>query len=149
MTQTIELSDEQYAALQNGEDVIIKAPEKKVVPWEPEGGSYYVGSTGTFHTGISQPSYKEYGVERVTRKVAEKAAKAMRTFNRLLAYRDEFDPDFLFDATKYNWFVYFNFDSQKYSWSYARDAMYIGQVYMSKPVAIELVEKLNNKEVVL
>ena len=94
----------------------------------------------------------EFGVERQTKKAAEKASAAMRTYNRLLAYVDEFGGDWEADwgdeiQVKYSVFYVYRdrlWDSAG-RWALCTS----GTVYMSRDCAEGLVAKLNSGEVVL
>lgn len=127
-------------------DDVFKEP--KIVPWKPVGGDYYINTAGCVHKSESTQHCSEFGTERPTREQAEKARDEMRVFNRLLAYRDEFDPDFDFEEAGCGSTVYHT----GYGYATTTDDLYgrnVGTVYMSKAVAEELCRKLSNGEVVL
>lgn len=123
--------------------------EEKQKQWEPEGGEFLC-----HHTGFIVDSNKDDFASKIngcaykTGKQAEKAAAAMRTHNRLLAYVAEFAPDYEFAFGKENWYVC-NLNGGDFSAGgdiYIKD---VGKVYMPKDVALELRRKLNSGEVVL
>lgn len=119
--------------------------------WEPKHGPYYVCSSGEI-TAIPQRQTDDNGVTRLTRKQAEKAAKKMRTFNRLLAYVDEHAPDYVpdwDDQYEKKYYVYYDNSSSGWSLSYDQTDQTAGTVYMPKEVANELSNKLNNGRVEL
>lgn len=129
-------------------DDIFDKPE--VVAWEPVGGDYYVDADGGVeHTGYTNNCYSEFGTERPTLEQAKKARDEMRVFNRLLAYRDEFDPDFDFEADGFGYSIYPNgtcgFRTKMEDYA-TRE---LGTVYFSGAVAEELCKKLSSGEVVL
>jgi len=123
--------------------------EPAIEKWEPEGGKWYVDYDGCSElTRRSEKDSRNFGTERMTEQQADKARDEMRVFNRLLAYRDEFDPDFDFEGAGEGWLIYrrvteFAYGRHEYA------LRNIGCVYMSKEVAEELCEKLNSGEVVL
>ncbi|MBK2126251.1 hypothetical protein [Fangia hongkongensis] len=121
--------------------------------WEPRGGAYQIGSDGlTFYGYKDNPEVCDFGMSRRTKENATKAAKKMRTFNRLLAYVDEFDPDFEFkhveNDVEHNWLVFFDQNENKYDCYYYPEK-FLGAVFMSKEVARELCRKLNSGDVEL
>lgn len=126
-------------------DDVFEEPE--IVPWEPVRGEWNIEPELVFEGGPYE-SYCDFGLARCSKEQAEKARDEMRVFNRLLAYRDEFDPDFDFEEAGCGSTVY------RFGYGYATttDDLYgrnVGTVYMSKAVAEELCRKLSNGEVVL
>jgi len=116
---------------------IWKEPKKV---WEPQGGEYYLNSTGTIYKGISsEPHHKFKTIEQ-----AEEAAKLMNTYARLIAYINEIAPchdktgagDFLYKAPSGFWYVLHTMTPG------------LGMLTMPKEVAEELCKKLDSGEVV-
>ena len=94
---------------------------------------------------------KEDAPTMLTIEAAEKASSAMRTYNRLLAYVDEFGGDWEADWSddQYNYCVYYAHYGKTWNTSmYSRRSL-CGTVYMSQDCAKGLVAKLNSGEVVL
>jgi len=155
MNNTITLTECQMQQLQAGESITIEPPKVKPTQWEPKGGSYWIDSTGYVgHVLLagSVEEYKRFGTERDSETQAEKAIKAIRIHNRLLTYVDEFDPNYNPDwANPYEnkYYVYYDHNSGKWSYSQFYSRCAIGIVYMSKECAKALVTKLNSGEVVL
>lgn len=118
--------------------------------WEPIGGPWAVNTTGTVEYWNSN-GRRFFGCERKTKEQAEKAAKKMRTFNRLLAYVDEHAPDYEADWSKNgkNYFVCFDHDIKKWKVEYDLQEEDAAQVYMPKEVAIKLADDLNSGRVEL
>ena len=88
----------------------------------------------------------------LTIEAAEKASSAMRSYNRLLAYVDEFGGDWEADWSFVSQNKYcITYDKLQLQWEV--DCKYrtycLGAVYMSKECAEGLVTKLNSGEVVL
>ena len=90
--------------------VVAKPAVKK---WEPKGGDFFVGAGGSVSMYDSRTFTKEFGMERETRDQAQRAAKEMRRFNRLLALRDE-----LYVGKDVNWL---NDKEEKYSLYYSHE----------------------------
>lgn len=128
---------------------------REVLTWTPKGGDWFVNILGRVMDRVDSFTRRdaiqaiEFGITRPTKYQAEKAAESMRVHNRLLAYRDEFDPGYKWTHHEENTFICYDMDEKRYRcntncFSYMPDG-----VYMSKRVADELVEKLNNGSVVL
>jgi len=116
--------------------------------WEPEGGGFYINCGGETYECASDTHTREFGAERKSRRQAEQAAIAMRRFNRLLAYKDEFAPDYVFDRAFNNWLVFLERDNTfriDYTSCYCEPTT----VYFPEKAARELCEKLNSGKVVL
>lgn len=124
-----------------------------VIPdkWEPEGGEFYIWANCSIERGHSDPDYRAFGTEYATREQAEKAAKAMRAHNRLLAYVAEFATDWESGCDKgvERYYVYFDLARMKYAHCYDVYTKNMCTVYMPENVAIELASKLNSGEVEL
>ena len=118
---------------------------KPIEQWEPKGNWFINGYGDIIASDVLAD--KKHGSFSLTRKAAEKMSKAMRQFNRLLAYKDEFEPDFKWIKTENNCYVCFANDQ----WRIASNPTYNNptNVYFSKNQAEILVDKLNSKEVVL
>lgn len=131
----------------------IRAEENKLKQWEPVGGSYYICGSGEVAEAPSDGQCLMFGTERPTEEQAIQARNEMRVFNRLLAYRDEFDPEFVPDWNNGCWdkfYVYYAYGPHgTWSTASARDNHVLGVVYMSKEVAEDLARKLNSGEVLL
>lgn len=116
--------------------------------WKPEGGGHYINSGGECYECASDTHTREFGAERKTREQAEQAAIAMRRFNRLLAYKDEFAPEYVFNRDFNNYYVFFDYDN-----TFRIDATSVycqpTTVFFPEDVARELCKKLNSGKVVL
>lgn len=116
--------------------------------WEPKGGDFFVNINGKIShcpNSGSLKDFSEFGVEYTTREQAEKAAKAMRAHNRLLAYVAELAPDMpIGDA-----YVAWSCDSGNWDVFVNRKYRTAGAVHMPYEVAAKLCNKLNSGEVEL
>lgn len=157
--KTIELTKEELEELLNrksGEiifgnlDVKVK---KKAEQWEPKGGEYYVTPAAEVYTVSREYAIynkmSQSGTVFKSFSQAESAAKKMRTFNRLLAYVDEFDPEYEFNIDKTNFYIELNHAKTEYQVEKTYCYENLSTVYMSKEVAKELCRKLNSGDVVL
>lgn len=136
--------------LEEKQKALAAMPEK----WEPKGGDYWVNSWGQicFAGGISGKEKRDFGAEHATRQQAEKAAKAMRAHNRLLAYVAEFAPDWepdWLDEYQLKAEVVFSASSGEWYVECSVNCFNPSAVYMPEYVAEELAAKLNTGEVEL
>lgn len=135
------------------EAVLEKMKKSLVEPekWEPQGGKFTVSAGGVaeFHLGTS---YRGAGLEYLTKALAEKAARAMRTHNRLVAYVLEHAPDYepdWHDGDENKFYVIYSNFSKDWGYSCSSSGRTAGCVYMPKYIALKLVEDLNSGRVVL
>lgn len=121
---------------------------KEIKKWEPMKGKYTINVLGEVINARCDESNGGFGMERNSIEEANKALIEMRKFNRLLAYRDEFAPDYEYKSYQRNYCVFYCHAIG--AWGYREDSGYQSvQVYMPEQVAIELCEKLNSGEVEL
>lgn len=114
--------------------------------WEPKGGGFTIDLDGMVEQFNRSSKRAEFGIEYATREQAEKAAKAMRAHNRLLAYVAEFAQ---YHSGVENSYVAKRDDST--GWDHIMNATRSKAVtvYMPHSMAKELAEKLNSGEVEL
>jgi hypothetical protein len=120
---------------------------EKPKPWEPKGGEWYISIIGAALDDCTDPLTASFGMERGTKEQAEQAAVAMRRFNRLLAYRDEFAPGYIFQYGGLNHYIF----AQDRLWCVGSTSLnnIPANVYFPENVADELCRKLNSGEVIL
>lgn len=126
--------------------------KNKVKQWEPQGGDWYINSLGRVKQGASMANSQLLGVERPTQELAERAAREMRIHNRLLAYRDEFCPEYEPDwanHTHSKFRLQYGHAQKKFFVDENTYLEVFGAVYFPQAIAVQLVEKLNSGEVVL
>jgi len=120
---------------------------EKPKPWEPKSGRWVISANGRAMKTITMTKSQLFGTERQTEEQAEKAAVAMRRFNRLLAYRDEFAAGYIFQVGGMNCYIY----AKEHTWLAGSTSTNIhpAEVYFPEHVAKTLCAKLNSGEVVL
>jgi hypothetical protein len=122
--------------------------------WEPNDGEFIIGIDGGVMAkdiGFAINALA-FGLVYKTPSEAAKAAKAMRTHNRLLAYVAEHAPGYEADFStggEDNYYVYFRHLHKRYEVGCNSSHEVAGVVYMPEDVAKELARKLNSGEVVL
>ena len=150
--KTIQLTDEQYNALKNGESITIEPPKKG--PWKPEKGQkyFYIESTRSVTATIYRSDSIDdrrlaCGNAFSSKENAQKASKAMRTHNKILQYIIENDSDWEADwndRSQKKWFIRFNRAENKWKSDYNTYSQKAGGLYCSHQCCDELVELLNN-----
>lgn len=132
--------------LEEKQKALAAMPEK----WEPNGG-WCIDVEGDILT-CDEGLFADFGNCFRSYEQAEKAAKAMRAHNRLLAYVAEFAPDWepdWSDGEQGKSFVLFDNESKCWLASTAYRDSVAGAVYMPRRTAEELTSKLNSGEVEL
>jgi hypothetical protein len=133
---------------------IVEVQKKK--KWKPEGGYYFIRGDGSIGMARKIPNdapdyYKEEGRTYPTQKLAEKARKMIRPYQRLVAYVLEhapnWQPDWK-DDEKYKTSVVYDHDFERWEVCGTKFSEYC-TLYMPKDVAEELCNKLNSGEVEL
>jgi hypothetical protein len=145
--KTIQLTDEQYQALLNGESVTIEPPKPKVEKWQPKGGSWCLTTYGYIVQGSDDYSeIDNFGMRYPTKESAEKARDAMRVHNRLLACLSENDDGWVADwedERQEKCYLYFNHYDNDWEFAWAIAHQQLGTVYMSQQNAEKLCNLLN------
>lgn len=121
--------------------------------WEPRPGAWAVNTYG-IATQVAVPKTNDspvlFGLYRDTAEQARGAAAAMRAFNRMLAYRDEVEPDFYSHNEAYLYHAYMRNPNRwcvRKAWSDV--AIPLRVAFVSRENCEVLCEKLNSGEVVL
>ena len=151
--KTIELTDEQFAAIQNGESIVLEPPKSKVEPWEPAGGQWHIHGNGKVHRfGRALRPYKEAGTSRECRERAEVDALKLIAYARELAYQHEVAPNYVpnWSDSCISQKHYVHYDKNNFatvgfnSTICTRTRIY----YPTRQIAQRLADKLNSGEVV-
>ena len=124
--------------------------ELNIQNWNPKGGYYYITSNGWIDEVETSEQSRNFGTERETEEEAEQAIEKMKIFNRLLAYKDEFDPGYIFTPHKSNYYVYL--DRREDVWHYGNDTVCENPTsiyFSSKELVEDLIKKLHYKLVTL
>lgn len=151
MNHTIQLTAEQFEALQSGQPITIEPPKSAITKWEPVGGHYcvinYCLSAGYWDTApggaiASVLSYK-------TQSQAEQAAKALRSYARQLAWLAENDDGWVADwndsqQLKYYIYTAHSSSSNKITTYTNFTDQSFGIIYMSESNATKLAQLMND-----
>ena len=151
MNHTIQLTAEQFEALQSGQPITIEPP-KPAIPiakWEPIEGNYcvvnYCLSAGYYNKAPSNAANS--GLTYKTKAQADSAAKAIRAYARQLAWLAENDDGWVADWSKAGqakYFIYTGHISNKVTVYRNYTDQSFGIIYMSESNAIKLAQLMND-----
>ena len=102
MNHTIQLTAEQFEALQSGQPITIEPPKSAITKWEPKPGAFTIDlvSLVSYEAG-SNDKYRLAGAEYKTQSQADSAAKQLRAYARQLAWVSEHYPDYNISEKSY------------------------------------------------
>ena len=148
MNHSIQLTAEQFEALQSGQPITIEPPKPAITKWEPAGGEY------TIKTALddvvkckSAKPFRLVGLEYQTKSQADSAAKALRSYARQLAWLAENDDGWVADWSNSNqgkYFVYIEHSSNKIKLYRNFTDQSFGIIYMSQTNAEKLAQLMND-----
>lgn len=151
MNHTIQLTVEQFEALQSGQPITIEPP-KPVIPivkWEPIEGNYcvvnYCLSADYYNKAPSNAAAS--GLTYKTQSQADSAAKALRSYARQLAWLAENDDGWVADwnnSRQGKYYIYFSNETNTVLFSNDRIVQTFGLIYMSQANAIKLAQLMND-----
>ena len=153
MNHTIQLTAEQFQALQSGQPITIEPP-KPVIPiakWEPIEGNYcvvdYFLSSDYYNRAPSNAAAS--GLTYKTRAQADSAAKALRAYARQLAWLAENDDGWVADWSNVRqdkYYIYIAHKSNKVTIhsNYTYQTRLLGVIYMSSANATKLAQLMND-----
>ena len=103
MNHTIQLTAEQFEALQSGQPITIEPPKPAITKWEPAGGNFLIKSAlnDSYHILNCNPNYTLAGLSYQTKSQAGSAAKQLRAYARQLAWVSEHYPDYNISEKSY------------------------------------------------
>ena len=147
MSHTIQLTAEQFEALQSGQPITIKPPEPTITKWEPAGGEY------TIKTALddvvkckSAKLFRLVGLEYQTQSQADSAAKQLRAYARQLAWLAENDDGWVADWSKdqNKYFVSYSHEKAKFDKTFCYQAAHVNLIFMSEANATKLAQLMND-----
>ena len=143
MNHTIQLTAEQFQALQSGQPITIEPPK-----WEPKPGAFTIDLVSLVsYEAFSSDKYRLAGVEYPTKYQADSAAKAIRAYARQLAWLAENDDGWIADwsnSSLLKYYVYYNYESKKFKEGRNFIEKSFGRIYMSKDNATKLAQLMND-----
>ena len=149
MNHTIQLTAEQFKALQSGQPITIKPPKPaiQIARWEPIGGEFSISNSFSVLRIKTEDEVKKSGMKYKTKDQADSAAKAIRAYARQLAWLAENDDGWVADWSnnrQIKFYVYYHHETEKALKSYDASAESFGLVYMSQDNATKLAELMND-----
>ena len=151
MNHSIQLTTEQFEALQSGQPITIEPPKPaiQIAKWKPIEGNYcvvnYCLSAGYYN--IPPSNAADSGLTYKTKSQADSAAKAIRAYARQLAWLAENDDGWVADWNDYKqnkYFVSYNHYPQKITRCNSYNTQFINTIYMSEANASKLAQLMND-----
>ena len=151
MNHTIQLTTEQFQALQSGQPITIEPPKPtiQIAKWRPIEGNYcvvnYCLSADYYNKAPSNAA--DSGLTYKTKSQADSAAKALRAYARQLAWVAENDDGWIADWSNRDqdkYFIYIAHKSNKVTIHSNYTDQSFGIVYMSQANAAKLAQLMND-----
>ena len=143
--KTIQLTDEQFSALNNGESITIEPPKKKQYKLKINEHFFFAEGTVTKESiVIDARRYTDCGASRSTKEQAERASKRMVRANRLSALACEMGGEIEFVYGEKNYQIYSDMGIYDYNYIYRNKTP--ERFYMTKKCAKEICTMLNAGE---
>ena len=149
MNHTIQLTAEQFQALQSGQPITIEPPKPAITKWEPIEGHYcvvnYCLSADYYNKAPSNAAAS--GLTYKTKAQANSAAKAIRAYARQLAWLAENDDGWVADwlgNKQYKYFVAYSHNSKKFEKTFCYQAAHVNLIFMSEANATKLAQLMND-----
>ena len=148
MNHTIQLTAEQFEALQSGQPITIEPPKSAIAKWEPKPGAFTINPISLVsYKAVSNDKYRLAGAEYQTKSQADSAAKQLRAYARQLAYLAENDDGWIadwFNKNQNKYYVYIAHQSNKVTIHSNYTDQSFGIIYMSEANATKLAQLMND-----
>ena len=144
MNHTIQLTAEQFEALQSGQPITIKPSKPTTTKWEPRGGCIQITASLNV-TDKWEPTSAGMCYPNINK--ANSAAKALRSYARQLAWLAENDDGLVADWNDYKqnkYFVGYNHYHQKITRCNSYNTQFINIIFMSEANATKLAQLMND-----
>ena len=144
MNHTIQLTAEQFEALQSGQPITIEPPKPAITKWEPIEGNYCVINYYYYNEAPSNAAAS--GLTYKTQSQADSAAKAIRAYARQLAYLAENDDGWVADWSKdqNKYYVTYSHEKAKFETTYCYQSNHLSTIFMSEANATKLAQLMND-----
>ena len=147
MNHTIQLTAEQFQALQSGQPITIEPPKPTITKWEPIGGRHTLEFIELkSYEANSNAKYRLAGVEYQTKSQADSAAKQLRAYARQLAWLAENDDGWVADWSKdqNKYYVTYSHEKAEFETSNVYQANHLSTIFMSEANATKLAQLMND-----
>ena len=143
MSHTIQLTAEQFKALQSGQPITIEPPKPAITKWEPRGGNIQITASLNV-TGKWEPTSAGMCYPNINK--ANSAAKALRSYARQLAYLAENDDGWVADWSKdqNKYYVTYSHEKAEFQTSNVYQANHLSTIFMSEANATKLAQLMND-----
>ena len=147
MNHTIQLTAEQFQALQSGQPITIEPPKPAITKWEPKPGEFTPDiSELKSYKSASVKTYQLAGMEYQTKAQANSAAKAIRAYARQLAWLAENDDGWVADWSKYQnkYYVTYSHEKAEFETTLCYQSNHLSTIFMSQANATKLAQLMND-----
>ena len=147
MNHTIQLTAEQFEALQSGQPITIEPPKPAITKWEPAGGEYTIKTAlDSVVKCKSAKPFRLVGLEYQTQSQADSAAKQLRAYARQLAWLAENDDGWVADWSKdqNKYYVTFSHEKAEFEATFCYQSNHLSTIFMSEANAIKLAQLMND-----
>ena len=147
MNHTIQLTAEQFEALQSGQPITIEPPKSAITKWEPKPGAFTIDLVSLIsYEAFSNDKYRLAGAEYQTKSQADSAAKQLRAYARQLAWLAENDDGWVADWSKdqNKYYVRYSHERAKFEMTFCYQAEYVNLIFMSEANATKLAQLMND-----
>ena len=147
MNHTIQLTAEQFQALQSGQPITIEPPKATIPKWEPAGGEYTIKTAlDSVVKCKSAKLFRLVGLEYQTQSQADSAAKALRSYARQLAWLAENDDGWVADWSKdqNKYYVTYSHEKAKFETTSCFQSNHLSTIFMSEANATKLTQLMND-----
>lgn len=145
---TIQLTTEQFEALQSGQPITIEPPKPVVTKWEPKPGKFTIDLISLVgYEAQSNDKYRLAGAEYQTKSKADAAAKVIRSYARQLAWLAENDDGWIADwsnESQIKYFVIYSHECKEFQSVNCYQSQYVSNIFMSKTNATKLAQLMND-----
>ena len=143
MNHTIQLTAEQFQALQSGQPITIEPPKPTTTKWEPRGGNIQITASLNV-TGKWEPTSAGMCYPNINK--ANSAAKAIRAYARQLAWLAENDDGWVADWSKdqNKYYVTYSHEKAEFETTLCYQSNHLSTIFMSKANATKLAQLMND-----
>ena len=148
MNHTIQLTAEQFEALQSGQPITIEPPKPAIIKWEPKPGRFTADIPAVkSYESTSTKEYQLAGMEYQTESQADSAAKQLRAYARQLAWLAENDDGWVADWSdnrENKYYVTYSHEKAKFETTFCYQSDHLSTIFMSEANATKLAQLMND-----
>ena len=143
MNHTIQLTAEQFQALQSGQPITIEPPKPTTTKWEPRGGNIQITASLNI-TGKWEPTSAGMCYPNINK--ANSADKALRSYARQLAWLAENDDGWIADWSKdqNKYYVTYSHEKAEFETTFCYQSNHLSTIFMSEANATKLAQLMND-----